>query len=603
MRIACAFRQLQLTFTRQARSDSAMSIARRFARAILNGFDSMFAEWQNITLGAQARFERAEWQAIHTAMADRLTIYRRKVHHTATAIGTIAGEHLHDRYLWREAKREFAEIVLTHSNAEIAQTFFNSCYCFVFGHEKVSGLNAFALEEPLSTPASFERVLRNYQCPANENSVAALLREILHDIDFNVAFEDIERDIKYIIEAADHSAEARGMLAPSRTQIEVLDSIFYRNKAGYLIGKIYCDDRSCPFVLALLNNERGGVFVDTALFSADDLSILFSFTRTYFMVDIPVPSQYVRFLKGLMPNKEIFELYTALGFVKHAKSEFYRAAVSRTRNSSDQYVIAPGIKGMVMEVFTLPSFDYVYKIIKDRFTPPKESTREQVKEKYDFVKRSERAGRMADMHEFRNLAFPLARFAPELLEELQNECASQIVIRGRALIIKHVYVERRMTPLNIYLQHADDEQIESAMDEYGNAIKQLAAANIFPGDMLLKNFGVTRHGRVVFYDYDELRPLSECNFRRIPPPRDDDDVLASAPSYGIGANDIFPEEFRRFFAGNLRARKALDRLHSEIYDPDFWLDMQQQLNAGVVHDVFPYRKKQRFAQHAHDSGF
>ncbi len=577
-----------------------MSIARRFARAILNGFDSMFAEWQNITLGAQARFERAQWHAIQVAMADRLAIYRRKVHHTATAIGTIAGERLHDRYLWREAKREYAEIVLTHSNAEIAQTFFNSCYCFVFGHEKVSGLNSFALEEPLSTPASFERVLKNYQCGG---SVAASLREIFCDIDFSIGFEDLERDIDYIIAAAERSDEARGMLQPYATQIEVLDSVFYRNKAGYLIGKIYCDNRSCPFVIALLNNENGGIFIDTALFSVDDLSILFSFTRTYFMVDIPVPSQYVRFLKGLMPNKEIFELYTALGFVKHAKSEFYRTAVAHTHNSSDEYIAAPGTKGMVMEVFTLPSFDYVYKVIKDRFAPPKETTREQVKEKYDFVKRSERAGRMADMHEFRNLAFPLARFSPQLLDELQRECGSQIAIRGRALIIKHVYVERRMTPLNLYVQSASDDQIESAMDEYGNAIKQLAAANIFPGDMLLKNFGVTRHGRVVFYDYDELRPLTECNFRRLPPPRDDDDMLAVAPSYGVGPNDTFPEEFRRFLAGSPRARQALDRLHPEIYDPDFWLDMQRQLNAGVVHDVFPYRKAQRFPRHANDSGF
>jgi isocitrate dehydrogenase kinase/phosphatase len=244
----------------------------------------------------------------------------------------------------------------------------------------------------------------------------------------------------------------------------------------------------------------------------------------------------------------------------------------------------------------------VYKVIKDRFAPPKESTREQVKGKYDFVKRSERAGRMADMHEFRNLAFPLQRFSPELLDELQRECASQIVIRGRALIIKHVYVERRMTPLNLYLHGADNEQTHSVMDEYGNAIKQLAAANIFPGDMLLKNFGVTRHGRVVFYDYDELCALTECNFRRIPPPNEEDE-MASTPWYNVNPSDIFPEEFRHFFSGNQRARTTFDALHPEIYDPDFWLDMQQQINAGVVHDVFPYRKKQRFAAHVNDCGF
>jgi isocitrate dehydrogenase kinase/phosphatase len=577
-----------------------MSIARHFARAILNGFDSMFAEWQNLTLGAQARFERAEWHAIHAAMTERLSIYRGKVQGAANTAATIAGERRQDRLLWRAAKTEFAELVLTHSNAEIAQTFFNSCYCYVFGHEKVNGLNAFALDEPLSTPASFERVVRIYRYT---DSLPTVLREILRDADFNIPFEHLERDIEFIVEAAQQNLAPKEMLVPNRTYIEILDSIFYRNKAGYLIGKIYCGDCSCPLVLPLLNNENGGIYVDTALFSADDLSILFSFTRTYFMVDIPVPSQYVRFLKSLMPNKEVFELYTALGFVKHAKSEFYRAAVAHTHASQDQYIVAPGVKGMVMEVFTLPSFEYVYKIIKDRFTPPKEATREQVKAKYDYVKRSERAGRMADMHEFRNLAFPLQRFPAELLDELQRECASQILIRGRALIIKHVYVERRMTPLNLYLQDADEEQTRSVMDEYGNAIKQLAAANIFPGDMLLKNFGVTRHGRVVFYDYDELCPLTECNFRRIPAPRNDEEEMASTPWYSVRPNDIFPEEFRHFFSGNQRARSAFDELHPEIYDPDFWLDMQRQINAGVVHDVFPYRKKQRFPVHVNDSGF
>jgi isocitrate dehydrogenase kinase/phosphatase len=577
-----------------------MSIARRFARAILNGFDSMFAEWQNLTLGAQARFERAEWHAIHTAMADRLTIYRGKVHGAAATAGIIAGERLQDRRLWREAKSEYAELVLTHSNAEIAQTFFNSCYCYVFGHEKVSGLNAFALDAPLSTPASFERVVRTYQY---NGALRDVFRDILLDTEFGIGFEDLERDIDFIVETAHQHLDMAEMLVPNSTRIEVLDSIFYRNKAGYLIGKIYCGERSCPLALPLLNNERGGIFVDTALFTVDDLSILFSFTRTYFMVDIPVPSQYMRFLKSLMPSKEVFELYTALGFVKHAKSEFYRAAVAHTHASTDEYIIAPGVKGMVMEVFTLPSFDYVYKIIKDQFAPPKESTREQVKAKYDFVKRSERAGRMADMHEFRNLAFPLERFSPELLDELQRECASQILIRGRALIIRHVYVERRMTPLNLYLHDADEEQTHNVMDEYGNAIKQLAAANIFPGDMLLKNFGVTRHGRVVFYDYDELCALTDCNFRRIPAARNEEDELASTPWYSVRPHDIFPEEFRHFFSGNQRARQAFDTLHPEIYEPDFWLDMQRQINAGVVHDVFPYRKKQRFPAHANDSGF
>ncbi|HSB96721.1 MAG TPA: bifunctional isocitrate dehydrogenase kinase/phosphatase [Spongiibacteraceae bacterium] len=568
-----------------------MPIARYFARVILNGFDGMFADWQNMTLGAQARFERAEWHAIHQAMRDRLTIYRGKVLGSASILTTIAGKRLHDRSLWREAKHEYALIVTTHSNAEIAQTFFNSCYCYVFGHQKVSGLNAFALDQQTPTLASEASVVNTYRY---NGSLPDLIRAILDDYALNLPYEDLERDIGFIVGAAQHQFSENFDLVAGTTRVEVLDAIFYRNKAGYIVGKIISGDSIRPIVLPLLNNEHGGIYVDTALFDADDLSILFSFTRSYFMVDIPVPSQYVHFLHSLLPHKETSELYTALGFVKHGKSEFYRSAVAHTHASTDQYIIAPGIKGMVMLVFTLPSFDYVYKVIKDRFTPPKDMTRDQVKAKYLFVKTSERAGRMADTQEFTNLAFDRERFSDELMAELYKECPSQIEVRGRALILKHVYVERRMTPLNLYLQDAKDDQLYNVMDEYGNAIKQLAAANIFPGDMLLKNFGVTRHGRVVFYDYDELCPLTDCNFRTIPAPRNEEEEMASHPWYDVAPNDVFPDEFRFFFSGNQRAKQVFDQLHGEIYDPKFWRDLQDQLRAGVVHDVYPYRRKQRF---------
>lgn len=568
-----------------------MPIARLFARAILNSFDGMFTEWQNMTLGAQARFERADWHAVHAAMRERLTIYRGKVLAGAGTAQTIAGAQLHDRQLWRAAKNEYAQLVRTHSNSEIAQTFFNSCYCYVFGHEKVRDMHTFALTEQALPTVVDARILNVYSF---RGDLTELVQNILDDYALNIPYEDRARDVQRIVAAAQRHLLPVLPLREGESRVEMLDSIFFRNKAGYIIGRAVTGAAARPFILPLLNNENGAVYVDTALFQPDDISILFSFTRSYFMVDLPVPSLYVRFLKGLMPHKETFELYTAMGFVKHGKTEFYRSAVAHTRASSDQYTIAPGTKGMVMLVFTLPSFDYVYKVIKDRFTPPKDATRAQVKEKYRFVKNAERAGRMADTQEFTNLAFSRARFSDALMAELYREVPSQVEVRGRALILKHVYIERRMTPLNLYLQDADGWQLRNVMDEYGNAIKQLAAANIFPGDMLLKNFGVTRHGRVVFYDYDELCPLTDCNFRHIPQPRNEEEELASQPWYDVGPNDVFPEEFRLFFSGNQRAKQVFDELHGEIYEPAFWRGLQQQIRAGVVHDVFPYRRSKRF---------
>lgn len=568
-----------------------ISNALRLAKVILNGFDAFFGDFQNVTLGAQARFEQADWLLVHASMSHRLEMYKKKVKDVAALSDGLADGLADDRALWREAKAEYAVLVETHSNYEIAQTFFNSVYCYVFGHEKIRDVHSFVLA-PNSLPEhrDAEVIFTEY---ANVSDMATTARQILVDTHFNIPFEDIDRDVERIVEITDRLL--RGRLRRGQSiKAQVLNSLFYRNKAAYLVGRIVVDGAMLPFVFPFLNNEDGRVYVDTVLFSPDDVSMLFSFTRSYFMVDTAVPSQYVGFLKSIMPQKELFELYSAIGFGKHAKTVFYRRAVAHTAETDDSYIIAPGIKGMVMLVFTLPSYDYVYKVIKDRFTPPKDMTREQVKGKYKLVKRWDRAGRMADTQEFNNLAFDRRRFSDELVAELEKEAPSLLEQKGNALILKHVYVERRMIPLNLYIKDATQDQLYSVMDEYGNAIKQLAAANIFPGDMLLKNFGVTRHGRVVFYDYDEICPLVDCSFRTIPLPKTEEQEMASQPWYNVAANDVFPEEFRLFFSGNRRAREVFDELHPDLYRADFWSDLQHQVKDGRVGDVYPYRRKYRF---------
>jgi isocitrate dehydrogenase kinase/phosphatase len=324
--------------------------------------------------------------------------------------------------------------------------------------------------------------------------------------------------------------------------------------------------------------------------------MIFSFTRSYFMVEASVPSRIVYFLKTLMPHKELAELYNAIGLNKHGKTEFYRSFVNHLARSADQFIVAPGIKGMVMSVFTLPSYDIVFKVIKDHFDPPKDMTQETVREKYRLVSRHDRVGRMADTQEYSYFHFPRHRFSKELLNELKEVAPSLLEITADEIIIRHLYTERKMIPLNLYLTQATEEETEEVMDEYGNAIKQIASANIFPGDMLLKNFGVTRHGRVVFYDYDEICFLSECHFRKIPEPRTEEEALSSQPWYSVGPNDIFPEEFRLFFTGNPAAKRLFEKHHSDLYQAEFWQSLQQNIAAGKVEDMFPYRRKKRFTR-------
>jgi isocitrate dehydrogenase kinase/phosphatase len=378
-------------------------------------------------------------------------------------------------------------------------------------------------------------------------------------------------------------------------QIQALASLFYRNKGAYLVGKIINGFVETPFALPIVHAASGKLTIDAALFGEDDLLLVFSFARAYFMVDMEVPSAYVTFLRSLMPRKPRSEIYNALGLQKQGKNIFYRDFLYHLRHSSDAFRIAPGIKGMVMLVFDLPSFPYVFKVIKDTYPPPKDTSREQIMGKYLLVKTHDRVGRMADTLEYTNVAFPRARFEPALIEELKRECASVVEDDGDALVIKHLYIERRMIPLNIYLADATPQQLEHAVVEYGHAIKDLVAANIFPGDMLWKNFGVTRHGKVVFYDYDEIEYLTDCNFRRVPAPRTEEDEMSGEVWYPVGPRDVFPETFGPFLLGNTAVREVFMKHHADLLDAAFWQGCKERIQAGHVHDVFPYDESKRFA--------
>ncbi|ROS01600.1 isocitrate dehydrogenase kinase/phosphatase [Sinobacterium caligoides] len=563
------------------------------ARTILNSFEAMFADFQNVTLGAKARFEQADWLAVHSAQKSRLEIYKAKIAQLTELLRTLAGERVDEGLLWRQAKRDYLTLISHHINYEIAESFFNSIYCSIFKHRHISDNEAFVLSSKMAVdPSTDFPVYRSYNTFSN---VPNMIRKIIDDYPFDVAYEDLDRDIRAATRSAIENITPQIIGDHHNIRVDVLNPVFFRNKGAYLVGRILNDDTApIPFVLPIVNAPERGLRIDTLIFAPDEVSVIFSFTRWYFMVDSQVPSQIVSFLHGLMPQKRISELYSCIGFRKHAKTEFYRDFIDHLASSDDQFVVAPGIKGMVMAVFTLPSLDIVFKLIKDKFTPPKEVTADIVREKYRLVTRSDRVGRMADTQEFKHLRIPKHRFSDELLAELYQDAPSLLSEEDGDIIIKHLYTERRMTPLNLYLRDANDQQLWSVMDEYGNAIKELAAANIFPGDMLLKNFGVTRHGRVVFYDYDEICHITDCHFRSIPAPMTPEQEMASTPWYSVGEFDIFPEEFGLFFAGNRKARQAFDQLHSDLYSVEFWLELQKNIQQGQFMDVFPYRRNRRF---------
>jgi isocitrate dehydrogenase kinase/phosphatase len=570
----------------------AWTEAKLIAETILDGFERHYRLFREITAGAKGRFERADWAAVQAASRERIDYYDRRVGETVAILRREFHLRDGDDRLWRRVKVEYLRLLPQHHQPELAETYYNSVFCRLFDSLYYNNANIFVW--PMISTEHLEAeipIFRPYY-PARDG-FAQVICQILEAPGFGVPYRDRRRDIRNLMRAVREQFPANRALHQN-FQLAVLTQPFYRNKAAYLIGKVINGADQIPFVIPVLNDEQGGLYVDALLSGEDEISDIFSFSRAYFMMDTEVPAAVVDFLRPLMRRKGKAELYTAIGLQKFGKAEFYRDFLKHLRYSADEFKVAPGIRGMVMCVFTLPSFPYVFKVIKDRFPPPKEMTRETVKAKYQLVKMHDRVGRMADSWEYSHVAFPLMRFDPELRQFLETECAGSIAIDGDQLIVKHLYIERRMSPLNLYLHGADDDEIAHAIREYGDAIRQLAAANIFPGDFLFKNFGVTRQGRVVFYDYDELCYLTECNFREIPKAPYPEMEMSDEPWYTAGPDDVFPEEFATFLLTDPRIRKVFLILHRDLLEPDWWRARQGAIRAGQLEDVFPYPPERRF---------
>lgn len=558
------------------------------ARLILDGFDDYREHFRQITDGARGRFEQALWQETQQASAARINLYEAKVGEVVGRLRQRFNAELDDAGQWPLVKSAYIALIDLRFDDELAETWFNSIFCGLFSHDLISdGCMFIHTTRPSLRSQQRAAQTRSYR-PGT--GLPEMLEAIFADYRFSVAFEDLPRDLTRL-EGQLRENLPDWVCKDPELCVELFSSVLYRNKGAYLVGRVYTRDEQWPLVIPLLHREGHGIQIDALITDEAEVSIIFSFTRSYFMVDVAIPAEFVGFLKRILPGKHIAELYTSIGFYKHGKSEFYRALINHLATTDDRFVMAPGVRGMVMSVFTLPGFNTVFKIIKDRFSPSKSVDRNTVIEKYRLVKSVDRVGRMADTQEFADFRFPKSKFEPECLAELLEVAPSTVAVEGDTVLVRHCWTERRMTPLNLYVENASEAQVREALDDYGLAIKQLAAANIFPGDMLLKNFGVTRHGRVVFYDYDEICYLTEVNFRRIPAPRYPEDEMSSEPWYSVAPLDVFPEEFPPFLFADIRQRRLFSQLHGNLYDADYWKGLQEAIRAGKVIDVFPYRRK------------
>jgi isocitrate dehydrogenase kinase/phosphatase len=561
------------------------TLAEDGAAVIAASFDSYVENFRDVTRHARTLFEARDWAGVQRDSARRFDLYTEVVNGGLARLTPLLGERITDRPTWTGLRAAYAVAIDGRGDAELAESFFNSFTRRIFHtigvDPAVEFIDTGKVLHPVGEPGlevtRFDRL----------GSIEALVRGILENAAFAPGWQDFDADARRVARAMDDGLgdrEVRG--------IELATPVFFRGRGAYLVGKVLTDRGDVPWLLCL-TNPGGRIVVDALLTTEDEVSIVFSFARSYFFVDMDRPGATVAFLKTIMPRKPVAELYNAIGWNKHGKTELFRSILHHLETTDDRFEIARGQRGMVMSVFVLPGLDVVFKVIRDRFEYPKTVTPQEVRDKYRLVFRHDRAGRLVDAQEFEHLEFDSARFDPELLRELAAAASDRVAMRGDSVVITHLYTERRLVPLDVYLRQAEASAARDAVIDYGQVLRDLAATNIFPGDMLLKNFGVTRHGRLVFYDYDELCLLTDCNFRDLPVPASDDEETAAEPWFYVGDKDIFPEEFRAFLGLPQDLMDVFLAHHEELLHAAFWRRMQELHRSGEGVPIYPYRPSRR----------
>jgi isocitrate dehydrogenase kinase/phosphatase len=561
------------------------------AEHILRAHDAYLAEFLAVTRRARGRFLARAWHDGQRDAAERLHVFSRWVEQTVDDVH----DALHDA---EGVKERFRALSAERPDCDLARTFFNSVVRRVLHTRGVDAHTDFTAEP--GTPLAGEGAPLAERREIDGIS-AALFADLFAGTGFAEAFADLAGDAAACAEAA---REALGDAADRVRAVEWLPFVFYRNKGAYLVARLRTDIGEPVPLLVPLVHPPEGVRPDAVLTDRDEVSRVFSFARSYFHADTARPRETVAFLRSLMPLKPVHELYTSIGHHRHGKTELYRELRAQLAHPAARLEPAEGIPGLVMIVFTLPAFNVVFKVIRDRFGSPKDTSREQVMQKYRLVFAHDRVGRLADAQEFEHLRVPRDRFDPALLDELLRDAAESVRVDGDHVVIRHLYTERRLRPLDLYLREAPDDAARAAALEYGDAIRDLACADIFPGDLLTKNFGVSRHGRVIFYDYDELARVTEMRFRALPSASSHEEEMSAEPFFAVDDRDVFPEQWLPFLVPPGPLRAAFLDAHADLLTPAFWRGMQRRQEAGEIMDFYPYplhrRLRRDTARHGAD---
>ena len=563
-------------------------------------FNSYLSEFLIITKRAKTTFEQRDWRGGKRDAAERLSVYEKVLSQIAVQIEGILGRDATDRQTWMAIKRIFAPLIVGSENEDIAETFFNSVTRTLL---KTVGIDRevefFHLETRPLVAGPGPPLYRTFE---GDRSTAELIRLIVEGHRFNARYEDLDRDIKLVANEVDL------MLWPfvrsgNHYSVDVLTPCFYRNKVAYIVGRILLGSRIVPLIIPLCN-DASGIHVDSVLLDEADANNVFGFAYSYFHVEVQVPSDLVVFLRTILPHKPVADLYNALGFNRHGKTEFYRDLHRFVHVSKRQFITAPGREGAVMSVFTLPNYHYVFKVIKDRpcflrsgSITDKTIDKAEVKQRYKFVTHRDRVGRLVDTQEFENVRFKAKRYSEEVLHEFEVAARDSVTRQGEYVVVSHLYLQRKVTPLPIFFQEENDSAaIRQVVIDFGYFIKDLAATGLFPADLFNTwNYGVTEGNRVVLYDYDDVIPLEDATFRRKPGAMDEYEEMNPEEDWIIAEpTDFFVDEIDSFVGIPYALRGIFNSEHKDLFTMGFWENIKARVAEGEIIDIIAYDREKRF---------
>ena len=570
------------------------------ASLIVKIFESYLSEFLIITKRAKTRFEERDWRGARRDAAERLSLYEKVLSQAAIQIEGLLGKGARDRQTWKSIKPMYARLIAGRSNEDVAETFFNSVTRKLLQTIGIDREVEFFYPQARSQVSDHRSPI--YRQHTREPRTKDLMRSIIRDHAFNAAYEDLERDLEMV------ASEVDLFLWPlirdgKHYSVEILNPCFFRNKVAYIVGRIVLDSRTIPIVLPLSNGEHG-IRIDSVLMQEADASNIFGFAYSYFQVEIETPSDLVAFLGSILPRKPLSDLYNAIGFYKHGKTEFYRDLHRFVHLSKEQFVIAPGMEGAVMIVFTLPNYDYVFKIMKDRpcFLRSNRRTdkvidKSEVRFRYRFVCSRDRVGRLVDTQEFENVRFRTKRYTKELLDEFKVAARELVSVHEDYVIIKHLYLQRKVKPLPLYFFEEENAQaLRQVVIDFGYFIKDLAATGLFPADLFNTwNYGVTAGKRVVLYDYDDVIPLESARIGHKPDPKNESEETSPEEEWIVAqSTDFFLDEIDTYVGIPSPLRGIFNAEHRDLFTLEFWETMKDRVSAGEIIDIIPYDRTKRF---------